>query len=133
MYLQSAINGNGAETAWAGDYTNVDETGRNDADIIHSNTDGAVETFTKGALNTLYNTYAVKGVGVMARAMRGTTGPQNIQLVARSGSTNGFSANKALAVKWDQYRELFATNPATAAAWTFSEADAAQVGVKAVT
>lgn len=133
MYLQTAINGNGAETAWTGDYTNVDEPGRNDADIIHSNTNGAVETYTKAALPSIYNTFAVKGVGVMARAMRGTTGPQNLQLAARSGSTNGFSANKALTIKWDQYREFFSTNPDTAAAWTFAEADAAQVGVKAVT
>lgn len=132
-YLQTAISGNGAETAWTGDYTMVDEAGRNDADIIYSANNGDVETYTKGALNSLYNTYAVKGVGVMARALCGITGPQNLQLAARSGSTNGFSANKALAIKWDQYREFFDENPATAAAWTFAEADAAQVGVKAVT
>ena len=133
MYLQRAVNGAGAETAWTGDYTSVDETGVSDADIIYSANNGDVETFTKAAQSSLYNTYNIYGVGVSARAKRGTSGPQNLQLVARSGSTNGFSANKALDLAWTTEQELFDENPDTAAPWTFAEADSAQVGVKAIT
>ena len=133
MYLQGAVNGDGAETAWTGDYTAVDETGVNTVDGISSANNGDVETFSKVALLASLSDYEVYGVGLNAVAKRGATGPQNLQLAVRSGSTNVFSASKALDLEYTAYPEVFTVNPATAAPWTFAEADAAQVGVKAVT
>lgn len=131
-YLQTAVSGVGAETSWTGDYTAVDETGFSDLDVISSSVANNIETMTKGALSSSYNGYEVMAVGVSARAKRGPTGPQNIQLAARSGSTNGFSTTKSLNIEWSLVQNVFALNPATAAAWTFAEADAAQIGVKSI-
>lgn len=129
-YIARRPNGAGAAAEWTGAYTAIDETGFSDSDVVQSGTAGQVSTFGKAALPAEFSTgYSVMGIGVSARARRGV-GLSNIQLAARSGSTNGFSSDKALGVAFAPDQHVFAQNPATSAAWTYAEADSAQIGVK---
>ena len=132
-YVQTAIDGAGAETDWTGAYTDIDEAGVNVGDLIQAANNAEKATYTFAALPTFSSAYTVVGIGVTARATRGSTGPQNLQLAIRENVTNGFSGNKALTDFWEEHHHFFALNPDTASAWTFAEADAAEVGVQAIT
>lgn len=132
-YIGKRAIGAGGVSQWSGSYADIDETGFSDSDLIRSGTAEQVSTFIKNALPATYATgYSVIGIGVSARACKGASGPQNLQLAARSGSSNGFSASKALATSFAPKQDVFTQNPATSAAWTYAEADAAQIGVKSV-
>lgn len=133
-YVQRAIDGAGGETDWSGAYTNIDETGAVDTDLIQAGTNADKSTFTFAALPASLNSgWAVVGLGVNARASTGATGPDNLQLAARHSATNGFSASKALGTTFLPYQHVFPLNPSTSLAWTFAEVDAAEVGVQAIT
>ncbi len=132
-YIHRRVNGAGAVSDWGGASTAVDETGIDDTDLIQSDTADEVSTFAKAALPTAYASgYDVVGVGVVARARKGASGPDRLQLVARSGSTNGFSGDRTLDGAFAPASHVFHQNPATSAAWTYAEADAAQPGVKSI-
>ncbi len=134
VYAQVAIDGNGGETDWTGVSTDVDETGFDDADSIQSSTTTDKETFTFGALPAAYNSgYSVVGVGVSARAIKGSSGPANLQLACRSNAVNGFSGNKALTLILEPHQHVFIVNPDTTNPWSFSESDASEIGVQAIT
>lgn len=130
--VQGYMTGNGASTAWTGDYTAVDEIQLNDADYIYTPTADQVETFTF-TLKQPMTGYIPRAVAVAARARRGTTGPANIQLALRSGSTTYFSSSKALSLGYDAYVNVWNTNPDTSAAWTSSQIASLQPGVKSIT
>ena len=134
-YAQDPIDGAGAETDWTGAYTDIDEIGVDHTDFIQGALNGDKATYTFAALDAVFNTtaYTIVGLGVSARAVKGATGPANLQLAVRENVTNGFSGNKALTGMWKLHQHMFPLNPDTASAWTFAEADAAEVGVQAIT
>lgn len=126
--------GNGFHTAWTGDYTDVDDLGDIDGNIINTVTADDLETYTKTTMTTDFDTgYEFMSLGVSAKARRAATGPQNLQLVCRSDTTDGVSASIPLDVTYDTKQGFFANDPATAAAWLKAAMDSAQVGVKAIT
>ncbi len=134
IYAQDAIDGNGNSTDWDGDFNDINEVGYDSADFIQGAANDDVELYTKGALPAALNSgYSVLGVGVSSRAIRGVTGPANLQLAVRENVTDGFSGNKVLDGTLELHQNTFILNPDTSLAWTFSEADAAEVGVKAIT
>lgn len=120
--------GNGANTAWTGDYQDVDELIFSDVDRISSNTANDIETFTKARTLTGYDIIAV---AVSARAKRGTTGPQNMKLALRVAGTNYFSPSRALSEGYAPYVYVWNANPATLAAWLAAAAPA-EFGVQAI-
>lgn len=131
IYSQTPVDGAGAETDWSGAYTAIDETGVNDADFIQSTTAGQRATFSFGNLHADFATgYDVVGVGVSARGSRGASGPANLKPLVRSGTTNGEGDPTAMDLTWKPARHFFALNPATTAAFTVSEVDSAQIGVR---
>lgn len=133
-YIQRVPSGAGALTQMTGAYTDVDEFGFSDNDFLQAASADLVTLVTKAALPTALNTgYQVMGVSVSARALKGGTGPTKLQLACRHGTTNGFSGDKNLGAVGAPVQHMFTQNPATAAAWTFAEADAAQFGVKSIT
>lgn len=107
-------------TAFTGDYTAVDEAILNDADFISSGTANQIETFKAAARN--FTGYNVLAVTVNYRALRDTTGPQNIRAVLTIGGTNYETADRALSLGFTNFREYYTTNPATGIAWTPSAA-----------
>lgn len=120
--------GNGSNTAWTGDYQDVDEITFSDVDRVYTASANDIETFTKARTLTGYDIIAV---AVGARAKRGSTGPQNLQLALRVAGTNYFSATRALSEGYAPYVKVWNTNPATSAAW-LAAAAAAEFGVKAI-
>lgn len=130
-FYQKLPTGNGAETAWTGDYTAVDETGFNDADFIAATAPNTVETFTFPAhTGDILNRKLVTAV-LSARA-RNNGAIAKINGISRIGSTNyesepHYENSPAFAAQqW-----YFDVNPATGQPWTVSEINAAQFGVKA--
>ena len=134
IYSQRALDGAGSETDWSGAYTDINESGSDDTDFIQSGVTADKATYTFAALPAAYSVgWDVVGLGVSARASKGATSPANLQLAARHGTTNGFSASKSLSAVFGPHQDIFILNPDTASAWTFAEADAAEVGVQAIT
>lgn len=128
--LQKLPTGNGAETAWTGDYTSVDETGINDADFVSSGVVGQLETFTFPALASGFDNNALKAV-VLAGRSQGSGSPGNIRGVARVGGVNyDIAGEKDTSVSFGSQQWIFETNPATSQPWLGSEVNASQFGVK---
>lgn len=128
-------NGNGANTAWTGTYADVDEADPNDADFISSATATQIETFTLSDLSA--NAAALTPVAVInsARARNGSTGPQNIDLVVRTASTDYFSASVAgLNTSFASgYQNVWMTNPNTASPWSVSDINGLEIGDRSAT
>lgn len=122
---------NGANTAWTGTYTEVDEVVYDDGDFINSGTANQVETFA-GTTPTLTG-YVVQSVTVAARGKTDGSGPANLQLALRSSSTDYFSASNALGLGYGPFQEIWETNPATSAAWVNTAVSGLQFGVKSIT
>lgn len=130
--MQGYMSGAGADTAWTGDYSSVDEAALSDADFINSGTANQVETFTFTLPQSLTG-YVPRAVCVSARARRGAGGPQNLQLALRSSGTTYFSGSKALGLGYEAYQHIWETNPATSADWLSSQIATLQPGVKSIT
>jgi hypothetical protein len=125
----------GANTAWTGTFADVDETGVGDSDYISSNTANQVETFVVADIAvSLAAAHAVEGVVISVRARKGEAGPQNLQAVLRTNSTDFVSSNYPTlnTVFQGGLQKIWETNPDTAAAWTQSEVNAIEVGVKSI-
>ena len=128
-------NGAGYSTQWTpsagSNYACVDEVPPSDADYVYTNTVGNVDTY---ALSDLPGTaVAVKAVQVQTRARKeGVASPQNLDLAVRTTGGDYFSADKALTTSFAPHLwNLWELNPGTAAAWTVSEVNAMEAGVKA--
>ena len=121
--------GNSAtNTAWTNGYTAVDEIDYDDADVVYTANAGDVETFTSTGPDL--TNYTIIAVGVAARARRGASGPQNLQLALRASGTNYFSATQALDTGFAAKVAIWETNPNTGVAWT--GVSGLEHGVKAI-
>lgn len=124
---------NGANTAWTGDVSSVDETANNDSDYIYSGTADQVETYTVSNYPASFTGYVPRAVAVSARAKRNTTGPQGLQLCLRVDGTDYFSATKTLGLGYTGQEHVWETNPDTGLAWTSAQLVGLQIGVKSIT
>ena len=107
----------------------VDETVPNgDTDYVASSTVGHIDTYKYPNL-TLTGT--VRGVQVAPYMEKTDAGTRTVNVVARVGSTN-YAHATALSpgTTYAHMQSIFETNPATSAAWTTSEVNAAEFGVK---
>lgn len=123
-----APTGNGANTAWVGDYTSVNETVYSDASKITSTAANDIETDVSSA-SFSGQVYAVV---VSARSNCGSTGPQNLQLALRRGGTNYFSSSIAQNPGLQATQNAWKTDPSTSTTWVMADALAAEFGVKAI-
>lgn len=123
--------GAGATTTWIGTYAEIDEAVYADVDFINSASADEVELFAHSS--TVSGGYSVQAVVVTARAKRGASGPQNLQLALRSGGTTYFTASQALGLGYGAHVGIWEDDPATAAAFTTSAITTAQFGVKSIT
>lgn len=133
VFLQTSPNGAGAHTAWSGGYMNVDEpTDFDDRDFISTGV-AAKETFTFTPPNASYDSsaYDVVGVVIAGRMSKGADSPVDIRALARvSGADYDLGSFGAVTVMGAK-QKVFDVNPATATAWTFATAQAAEFGVEA--
>lgn len=123
-------SGAGATSSWTGSYAEIDEAVYSDSDFINSAS--ANQVTTVAATVATLSGYTVQSVTVSARANRDASGPQNLQLALRVSGTDYFSASKALSAGYAPAQNTWATNPATAGAWTNS-ITSLQPGVKSIT
>lgn len=130
-----APSGTGAQTDWAGTYADVDEAITSISDLISSDTVGSLSVFDLSNVHAGYNRYAVNTIiTALDCTITADATIADLQAVTRVGTTNYFSAN--LSVPHDSARHRIkvsqTVNPATGLPWSITEANALQVGVKAV-
>lgn len=106
----------------------VDETPPNTTDYVFSNVDGEIDLVNIADLSTA--TATVHGVQWGIYAAKSDAGARSVRRVLRTGAANYTGSDRALGTGYINYRELFVTDPATAAAWTASNVNALQVGVE---
>lgn len=126
-------NGAGAHTDFTpstgSNYAAVDETPANDdTDYVSSGTVGHIDTYTYPDLATNVNT--VKAVVVVPRWRKDDAGGRTMSEVARVGSTDYAGTAVGITQTYGYHERIMEANPATAAAWSRSEVDAAEFGVK---
>lgn len=129
-----APTADGAHTAWTGTFADVDEIGRNAADMIFSGTAGQMESFVMSDVNaTAMGTRVVRALVVATHMRRGTTGPQNCNALFRIGAVDYESASFGTINTNAQSRQAIVENsPATSVAWTKTEIDGMEIGLKSV-
>ncbi|SFB02581.1 hypothetical protein SAMN04515620_11331 [Collimonas sp. OK607] len=120
--------------AWTGAATDISEITLDDTTQIISLTAGQIAETTVTS-TSLAGTPGIVALVLNARAQKGGTGPQNVDLMVRTGGTDYASADIALPVSLSRISNVWSTNPATGSAWTASDLTAAgfNVGIKSVT
>lgn len=122
----------GSNNAWVGTSSNaaadVNEIGLDDTTYISAQTAGLVETWATSDLDPQYTN--VRAVVVSALAKYSATGPKNIDAITRIGTGNYASAMTALGPGYTPSQAIFSINPVTNAAWTVSDVNAAEFGIR---
>lgn len=133
VFAQNLPSGNGAQTAWAGDYTAIDDSGAlSKLDFISSDTNNQVETVTFANLDSAFNSMDIAAVVAATHCRLGVTGPGQIAVVARSGGTDyeagGLSPEAA---KFGPRQVVMNNNPATSNPWAGTSAvNGSELGFK---
>ena len=128
-------NANGNSSQWVGSDSNstdnyllVDETAPNGADYVQSSTVGDKDTYNYTSITPLVGT--IHGAQIVPYAAKTDAGTRTIVNVARSGSSESDSSSRTLSTTALYYPSITSLNPATGLAWTVSEINAAEFGVK---
>jgi hypothetical protein len=106
----------------------VDDLPASATDYVGSPTSGAEDAYALGDLPS--NATAVLGVQVSATMAKSDTGAASASITARIGGTDYTTGAKTLSTTFQEFTDLLATNPATAAQWTPADVNALQVGMK---
>lgn len=127
--------GAGSSTQWTpstgNNYACVDELPAVDTDFVSVNVVDQVDLYAAGDLTDPVE--AVKCVQVQARCLKeGTPTPQNIQLACRTENTGYEGDNVAVPTVAKSFCKLWGLNPNTGVAWTKTEVNAMEIGVKSV-
>lgn len=128
-------NGAGNQNGWnaeGGDYTRVDESSSDgDTTRLYSPTNNVVSTFAMG--NHGSETGTISSVEVFINT-RGLDPISNVvQLAVRSGGTDYFSGNQTYNnTSYHEESYSWTTNPDTSSAWTWSEIDSMEAGMKRI-
>ena len=127
----------GTTTGWTpsagSNWDCVDERPANDTDYVSVNTVDAIDLYT--ASNLGFTPSSIKAVQLHARgAYEGAPSVAHVQLALRTYATNYFSADKSPPSSFGLIGyHVWDTNPNTLAAWSGTEVDALEIGVKATT
>lgn len=124
-------SGAGASSDWTGTFAEIDERTYDDADFAFSDTNGEVSTYAM--TGPAATGYVVQAVSVCARAKRGSTGPQNMQLVLRASGSDAVSSTIALDLGYYAYCAVWEQNPTTVSDWVNTQVSGLQAGFKAIT
>lgn len=122
-----AANSNGTDaTDGSGTYTDVNETGLNDGTFIELTAVGHKRS-VKAAARTLAKP-TCKGVTVNGRLMVvDGTGPQQVKPYLLIGGVRYYGTTFALTTGFKSYSYTWDQNPATAAPWTMSDVNSANL------
>jgi hypothetical protein len=128
-------SGAGTTTDWTpsagSNYQNVDDTTPNgDTDYNKSKTAGAIDTYAMGDLATASGT--VYGVQYLEYVRKDNAGSRTAAPVARIGGTDYAGTTQSVGDTYAYLREVKETSPATSSAWTVSEINGMEYGIKEV-
>lgn len=131
---QQLPNAAGALSQWSGAYTDIDETGFNDADLISTSVTGNISTFAFPAINAAFNSpsYEVAAVIESIRASSSVAADTDVAAVIRTSGTNYESGALGVNASVGTFQHVWNVNPNTSLAWTYSQASGAEIGVKQV-
>jgi hypothetical protein len=105
----------------------VDENPPNTSDYNQAGVAGHRDTYNFAALGVAGTVKAVQTVNLLKADVAGV---RNVGDVARISGTNYDSTGTVVGSDWTYRLELHPTSPATSTAWTVSEIDGAEFGVK---
>lgn len=126
-------NGAGNQNDFSSTFAAVDEQALDLADFAGSNTVNHISLYGMSNVNAADFNRQVKAVVVTATILKSSDStPTDAQIAIRSGGTNAFSSSLGLAVGRNDPQVIYSTNPVTSSAWTVSDVDAVEVGLKAV-
>ena len=126
---------NGTYTAWAGTtgtFADIDDAAGG-TDFITGAADGDRESWTHTNFPALAANESIVYVGMGASALRDAAGPQSFNMFTRISTTDYDKANETVSVGYTGFQQGWLVSPATSAAWTIAELDAAEFGVRART
>lgn len=128
-----APSANGNAFAWTNSYANLSEVTLDDTTLCSSSTAGDLAQMTVSSGGITGNP-AIRAVCISARAQKGASGPQNLQMNVRTGGNDYFSSNLALPAAFNRVAYTFESNPATSGAWAYTDLTAAgfNVGIKSI-
>jgi len=135
-YQQLLPNANGTATSWTGDFNNINSgvVGQlDDIGGIRTTASAQAEQFGVTNTNVALAGRTVVAVGVSGRGFKGQTGPTNLEVGVRSGTTDSWATPFALDTVGKPTHAIFATNPDTASDWTLGEVDTMEIGVRSQT
>lgn len=130
------VDGNALEQDWAGDYTDIDETPR-DNDTTYIDTDGSVPKESWFELEPTLSAgiptgFAISGV-ITSACMRRSGAADNVLILmgARHGGVEDLSTgtNPNNATTHEEFLYLSAVNPNTGEAWLRKELDSTEIGL----
>jgi hypothetical protein len=129
-------NGNGNSSQLVGsdadstdNYLLVDEASADgDTTYVESATASNKDTYLFG--NMSHTPSVISGVQIVASAKKDDAGARSITTVTRSGGTDYDGATVALSTAYLMYMDVRGVNPNTSAAWTKTNFDSAEFGVK---
>jgi hypothetical protein len=119
-----APSANGNTDNWdTGGVSNVNETTDNTSTVNASGTAGQIQEYTVTALPS--GSFQVQDLWLNMKAQIDTSGPQHIQGMVRTGSTDYTSSNLSPPQgSWGWISTDWTTNPNTGVAWTTSDLSA---------
>jgi hypothetical protein len=118
-------------TGFTGAVTDVNEVVYSDATFVYATANAQISTYYANGFSL--GTYTIRAVAVGCRALRGATGPQNLENAIRVGGANYVGSSTALGIGYQAVTHSWTTNPNTSAAWTASGAQATEGGMEALT
>lgn len=123
----------GTYNEWTGaGYTAIDEA-LTAGDIVTSGTADQRISADVSTVPALASGEVIAGVKLAAWASKDLGGPQNMNFFSRISGTDYNGSDKALQTVIGSVVEYMETSPATATAWTLSEVNAAEFGVRSRT
>lgn len=128
-------SGAGTTTQWTpstgSNYACVDETPVSDTDYNYTNTNDNIDLYAMG--DTGLSGKTIKAVAFDVRlSYEGTPTPTGVKPVVRHSSTNYAGDTITTTTAYKTYQKIYETNPGTSSAWSISDIDAVELGVKAV-
>jgi len=126
-------NGDGANTAWTGVYTDWDDPSVDDADATYVSSATPNDRETSALTNLATATGTVFAVQTNLTSRKDDAGTRTIAPVVRIGSTNyDGTTTAALGSSYADYTQLYDRLDPSGATWTISTVNAMETGVKEI-
>lgn len=122
-------NASGSESEWTGSVSDINENGLNNSNFIYTSSIDMISTFNTSD-RTIPPNNKVKAVTVGSQIRRGTTGPQNAELLVKPSTINYSSSLVNLSTSFEGYNRIWENNPDTSNIWTQTDINNLQIGIK---